>query len=58
MGPKMKPSQAATEHPRILRYCRGCERETPHEIHTADGMSIKVCACCVERALMYELDRD
>lgn len=51
-------SQAATAFPRILRYCRYCERETPHEIHAVDGMSITVCARCVEHALFYELERD
>jgi hypothetical protein len=41
MGPKLKPSQAAKECVRILRHCRRCERETPHEIRTADGMTCK-----------------
>jgi NMD protein affecting ribosome stability and mRNA decay len=59
MSTASQPGQAATtEYPRILRHCRRCERETPHEIRTADGMSITVCVRCVERALWYELDRD
>jgi len=49
---------ARTAVPRVLRYCRCCDRETPHEIRNADGMSIAVCVGCVERALMYELGRD
>jgi hypothetical protein len=58
MGTTSNHSQASTMCPRILRRCRRCERETPHEIHTADGLSVTLCVCCVERALLYELDRD
>ena len=57
MGTTSQPGQTA-EYSRILQRCRRCGRETPHEIHATDGMNIKVCVCCVERALMYELDRD
>jgi hypothetical protein len=49
---------AGTAFPRVLRYCRCCERETPHEIHTAHAMDITECICCMQRALMYELGRD
>lgn len=58
MATTLNASQAATACPRILQRCRRCQRETPHEIHTTDGMSITLCVCCVERALFYELDRD
>jgi hypothetical protein len=42
----------------FLKYCRRCEHETSHQIRVVDGMTIAVCARCVERALLYELDRD
>jgi hypothetical protein len=58
MGAAAKPSQANVACPRILRRCRRCERETPHEVRSVDGMNISVCVRCVERALLYELDRD
>jgi NMD protein affecting ribosome stability and mRNA decay len=58
MSTAPQPSQGATARPRVLRYCRHCERETPHEIHAADGMNIAVCVRCVERARFYELERD
>ena len=51
-------SLAAALCPSFLRYWRRCERETSHEIRVSDGMSIVLCARCVERALLYELDRD
>jgi hypothetical protein len=58
MGTKSKAGQASAMCPRILRYCRRCGHETTHEIHTADGLSVTVCVRCVERALLYELERD
>jgi hypothetical protein len=58
MSTQTQPSPAGTAFPRILGYCRCCELETPHEIHTADGMSITLCVRCLERAVLYEMDRD
>jgi hypothetical protein len=43
---------------RVLRYCKLCHQETPHEIHLAAGLSVAVCVSCLARALNYELDRD
>jgi len=58
MSTQSLPSQAFTAFPRTLGYCPRCERETPHEIHATDGMSISLCVCCLERAVLYEMDRD
>lgn len=58
MGAAPQRIQGSTACPKILRRCRRCERETPHEVHSVDGMNVTVCVCCVERALLYELDRD
>jgi hypothetical protein len=58
MSTVSQPSLTVEELPTILRYCRRCEGQTPHEIHTANGMRIAVCVRCSDRALLYELDRD
>ena len=47
--------EASASLPRILRYCKRCQEETPHQI---DNGGLVVCLICVERALNYELDRD
>jgi len=44
--------------PRILRFCEFCQKETPHEIRTGSGIIARICLPCLERDLMYELDRD
>ena len=54
-APRQSPAAVC---PSFLKYCARCGRETSHEIHVADGMRIALCARCVERALLYELDRD
>ncbi len=44
--------------PRLLRFCKQCQKETPHEIRTGGGVIAKICLPCLERDLFYELDRD
>ena len=41
-----------------LRYCKNCQKETPHEIRAGAGMTARICVECTERGLKYELDRD
>jgi hypothetical protein len=43
---------------RILRYCKYCEKETPHEARIGPDGSSEVCIRCRELALMEELDPD
>jgi hypothetical protein len=58
MSVGLQPTQADAAWPRVLRYCKLCHQETPHEIHLAAGLSVTVCVPCLARALNYELDRD
>lgn len=58
MSAQAQPSHTGAALPRVLGYCRRCEGETPHEIHSADGMSMTLCVRCLERAVRYEMDRD
>ena len=58
MSAAAQPDHGFSARPKMLRHCRHCERETTHEIHSTDGMSIAVCVRCIERARFYELERD
>lgn len=40
------------------RFCKSCEVETQHEIHSVHGIVSRVCMPCSERDRYYELDRD
>jgi hypothetical protein len=44
--------------PTTIRFCRSCERETPHQIRAGDGVVAVICIPCLGRALTYELERD
>jgi hypothetical protein len=44
--------------PRTIRYCRNCQKHTPHEIREGAGVLAAICVPCIERALSYELDRE
>jgi hypothetical protein len=43
---------------RILRPCKYCGKETPHEVRTGPDGSSRVCIRCREQALTEELDQD
>ena len=43
---------------KILRFCRFCGRETPHEVRNGSLGPRLTCVRCRERALQEELDRD
>ena len=43
---------------KILRYCRYCGKETPHEVRGSSHGPRIMCLICRERALQEELDRD
>jgi len=49
---------AAFDLPKTLRYCKVCEKETPHRIHAGDGLVARICVACLEHIRGYELDRD
>lgn len=44
--------------PKTIKYCKTCQRETPHQIRSGPGLVANICISCMERALTYELDRD
>jgi hypothetical protein len=44
--------------PKTLRFCKVCEIETPHEVRTGAGVVARICVPCLERARLYDLDRD
>ncbi len=48
----------AADWPKTIRYCRTCQKDTPHEIREGAGVIATFCLPCVDRALSYELDRD
>jgi hypothetical protein len=43
---------------KILRFCRFCGDETPHEVRNGLSGPRLLCVRCRERALLEELDRD
>jgi hypothetical protein len=44
--------------PRIMKYCKRCQMETPHQIRRGEGVSAVICMPCWFRAMAYELERD
>lgn len=44
--------------PTTLKFCKICQRETPHQIRGGEGVVAVICIPCLRRALTYELDRD
>jgi hypothetical protein len=44
--------------PRTLRFCKVCQKETPHEIRSGVGLTAKICVKCFEDARRHEPDRD
>lgn len=58
MSAPTRTIENATSWPKILRQCRTCGKETPHQIRQGAGVNVTLCVPCLERALSYELDRD
>jgi hypothetical protein len=44
--------------PKTIKYCKICQRETPHQIRGGPDVVAVICISCLERALRYQLDRD
>lgn len=44
--------------PRTIKYCKTCQRETPHQIRSGPGVVANICISCLERALSYARERD
>ena len=58
MGSWPEPASFQERPPKIMKYCRTCGCETPHEIRRAAGVTVTICVACLARALAHELDRD
>lgn len=44
--------------PKTLRFCKVCQRETPHLIYSGGSVIARVCLPCSEESQRYELDRE
>ena len=44
--------------PRTMKFCKVCQKETPHEIRGGSGVVATICIPCLRRALEYEQERD
>jgi len=53
-----EPASFQDDFPKTIKYCKICQRETPHTIRTASGVTATICVACLRRALDYDLERD
>ena len=53
-----EPASHQDNLPRIMKYCKVCQQDTPHEIRRWAGLRATICVACIRRALAYDLDRD
>jgi len=44
--------------PKTMKYCKTCQRDTPHEIRMGSGVTATICVPCLRRGFDYELERD
>lgn len=44
--------------PKLMKFCKTCRMETPHQIRSGQGVLATICVPCINRSLTYELDRD
>ena len=53
-----EPASFGEYAPKTIKYCKTCQRETPHEVRGGSGMDVVMCISCLNRALTHELERD
>ena len=53
-----EPASVHEPLPTTIKFCRFCQRETPHQIRGGKGVVAVICIPCLNRALAYELQRD
>ena len=53
-----EPASFHQDLPKTMKFCKTCQRDTPHEIRTGPGVSAMICIACLRQALYYQLDRD
>lgn len=59
-GTKMKTQlhdSIPLERQPTQRFCKMCQKGTPHEIRRISDSSVRFCVPCLERAGLNELDR-
>jgi hypothetical protein len=44
--------------PKTMKYCKLCEKQTPHQIRTGQAVLTAICIPCLRRAITRELGRD
>ena len=54
------PEPASFHDPRMqtMKYCKVCEKETPHEVRYGSGVAAVICVPCLRRALSHEMERE
>ena len=43
---------------KTIKFCKACDRETPHGIFQCDSNVVRICTACLERTRTYEQDRE
>jgi hypothetical protein len=58
MSSRPEPASFGDLLPKMIKYCKTCRRDTPHEVRGGPGMDVVMCISCLSRALTYEPERD
>ena len=53
-----EPASFQDALPKMIKYCKTCKREAPHQIRGGPGVVAVICVSCLSRALAHELERD
>lgn len=53
-----EPASFQEQLPKLIKFCKICRAETPHQIRCGSGVAAVICVACLSRALSHELDRD
>jgi hypothetical protein len=57
MKTQLHDSLPLERQPTTLRFCKMCQKETPHEIRRISDSSVRFCVPCLEHAGLNDLDR-
>ena len=49
-------SSQAAALPRMLRFCKVCQKETLHETRTGAGVIARMCVVCLYALLNFKVD--
>ena len=53
-----KPAYYQSACPTMMKFCKTCQKQTPHQIRGGPRAEAVICIACLNRALAYELERD